>query len=145
MLIPRAPFPCKIWRCCTEIRSIRSCLLNQSADPASSSAVKVTAIDYTILSEGVPARPGRPHSNALVFLRSMPNLGLEEPPEDFPPCAICLTSFFAPHSEEKPVLLPCGHVLRRNCASRWLCPLAEENNNTWYAFSEFISFFEAST
>ena len=112
-------------------------------DRESSRAIEVTTIDYTILLEGVPARPGWPLPNALVFLRSVPKLSLEQLPSGFPPCAICLTSFFAPNPEETPILLPCGHVLGSKCASQWLCPLTGENKNTWCVFSKFISFVKA--
>ena len=96
----------------------------------SSDAIEDTGIDYTTIPEGAPARPGWPHPNALVFLRNVPKLSLEEIPENFPPCAVCLVSFFSPSPEENPILLPCGHVLGSVCASRWLCPASGENNNT---------------
>ena len=61
------------------------------------------------------------------FLDQLPDISTKDLPNDTV-CHICMDEFGSSEDPEPPVKLPCGHVIGRNCISRWLktnnsCPL----------------------
>lgn len=61
------------------------------------------------------------------FVDQLPDICLKDFPDDTS-CHICMDPFSSTEDPESPVRLPCGHVMGRNCISKWLttsnsCPL----------------------
>lgn len=61
------------------------------------------------------------------FVDQLPGMNLKDLPKDSS-CNICMDPFSSTEDPELPVRLPCGHVIGRNCISKWLatsnsCPL----------------------
>lgn len=67
-----------------------------------------------------------PHAGAgTKFIEQLPDINLKDFPNELD-CHICMEPF--KNADENPVQLPCGHILGRNCISKWLetsttCPL----------------------
>lgn len=58
----------------------------------------------------------------------LPAIDFHDLPNDSHACDICMEPFDSTDEPEQPVKLPCGHVMGRNCITKWLassntCPL----------------------
>ena len=62
----------------------------------------------------------------------MPSLEPAEIPPDHQECGICDKNFNSLEDTdvEYAVLLPCGHIIGRQCLAAWICPSLRGNNNT---------------
>ena len=85
---------------------------------------------YTRTGDGPNARASTtPNTKAETLLKSLPVLSLTDLPKDNQECPICLESYHD-SPPEKPVHLPCSHVIGKDCLLRWLktCALNAKNN-----------------
>lgn len=89
------------------------------------------------------------------FVDELPDISLNDLPNDCPSCNICMEPFDSTEEPESPVKLPCGHVMGRNCIVKWLassnsCPLCRRvlfEREAWDPFpteAQLIDFLEST-
>ena len=91
-------------------------------------------ITHTV--DGIDTRASRASNNrsntkAETFLKSLPVLSRMDLPEGNQECPICMEQYQDPPHRERPVRLPCKHVMGKDCLQQWQksCEI-EFNNNT---------------
>ena len=91
-------------------------------------------ITHTV--DGIDPRASRAsnkksNTKAETFLKSLPVLSRMDLPEGSQECPICMEQYQGPPHRERPVRLPCKHVMGKDCLQQWQksCEI-EFNNNT---------------
>ena len=68
-------------------------------------------------------------ARAEAFLSSLKPLSLMDLPKNNRDCPICLEPYLTPCPGERPVRLPCHHVMGKDCLQKWVKSDVRNRNN----------------
>lgn len=119
----RVPLP-QLWRNESRMRrNLRHIAANGVDDRPTHQALRVNAADTV--------NTAAPESRAETFLQSLLVLPLTDLPEGNLDCPICMEPYSIIQHSERPLRLPCSHVIGKDCLLEWLnSSILNANNNT---------------